>query len=88
MDSSQGATKQDLQELEQRMNKAMEGFVQEILGALSPEVHSLKEGVSGLKEDVDELKLTTNRIERKLDATIEQVDDHDTRIEALEAQAA
>ena len=88
MNNTQGATKQDLKELEQRMNKAMEGFVQEILGALSPEVHSLKEDVSELKEDVNELKLTTNRIERKLDATIERVDDHGARIEALEAQAA
>lgn len=81
MNNTQGATKQDLQELEYRMNAAMEGFMQKILNALSPEIQEIK-------SDVSQLKVLSVRIENKLDATVNKVDDHEIRILHPETQPA
>lgn len=80
MSKNDGATKQDLKELEINLHKAMGEFTQEILGALSPEIQSIK-------ADIVDLKATTTRIENKLDATANKVDDHEVRIGRLEHQA-
>ncbi|MFO0971547.1 MAG: hypothetical protein U0520_04360 [Candidatus Saccharimonadales bacterium] len=81
MNNTQGTTKQDLQELEQRMNAAMEGFMQKILNALSPEIQEIK-------SDFSELKVSSVRIENKLDATVNKVADHGIRTQHPETQAA
>lgn len=116
MNDTQGATKQDIVELEKRISKSIEGFVHEILNALSPEIEEIKTDVKTLKgdawalkedvktlkadvqtlqsdvrelrSDVDEVKLTTGRIERKLDITIERVNDHDSQLSVLRTKTA
>lgn len=85
MNDSDGATKGDLKQLEQKlgdrmdsqvtelrseMREVMSEFTQEILNALSPEIQEIK-------GDVLELKATTARIENKLAATANKVDDHE-----------
>lgn len=41
-----------------------------------PELYGIKEDVSILKEDVKDLKLTTYRIETKLNAEVLRLDEH------------
>jgi predicted nucleic acid-binding Zn-ribbon protein len=90
------------QDLQKEMREVMGEYTQEILNALSPEILTIKEGVktlqhdvsglkqdvSGLREDVDSLTMTTERIERKLDLTIERVDQHSVQIAQLKTRAA
>lgn len=84
MSKNDGATKQDLKELEtnirREVREVMGEYTQEILGALSPEIQSIK-------ADIVDLKATTTRIENKLDATANKVNDHEVRIGRLEHQA-
>ena len=49
------------------------------------EVH---EKISDVAADVDELQATANRIENKLDATADKVDDHEFRLKRLEKKPA
>jgi peptidoglycan hydrolase CwlO-like protein len=55
---------------------------------LKTDVAELKDDASTLKHDVKDLKVVTRRIERKLDATREQIDDHEYHIRKLEAHPA
>lgn len=87
MSNDRSVTKSDVEEI---VAKA----VTEVIQAIAPPVEKLQEDVSGLKKDVnglkgdvEELKLTTHRIERKLDATIECVDDHTVQLKELRKQA-
>lgn len=99
MSKNAGAIQQDIKnlsdkmdrqttELRKEMREVMGEFTQEILGAISPEVQEIKADIKDLKTDVDELKMVTTRIENKLDATANTVDDHEVRIGRFEHQAA
>ncbi|PIP30342.1 hypothetical protein COX25_05225 [bacterium (Candidatus Howlettbacteria) CG23_combo_of_CG06-09_8_20_14_all_37_9] len=63
------------QEQEERLEKRMihifnEGFEQVVL----PHITDIKEDISAMKEDIEDLRSTQARMDRKLDAVVERQD--------------
>lgn len=88
-DDQQSATRQDVKDIVTKVVSEIVGDVaQQTMGVISKEFTSVKKDIFGLKQDVKDLKATTNRIENKLDGTVDKVDDHEVRIKRLEKQPA
>ncbi len=68
-------------ELRAEMKEIVAESAQEILGAVGTEIQKIH-------TELEDIRATTTRIENKLDATANKVDDHEVRITTLEHHAA
>jgi|GEM_PF-795729 len=77
------------------IEEVVSGAVQEVLGAMveqfdkrDQKIDKLDQKITALDQNLADVDATVNRIESKLDPTIEQVDNHQLRIGHLEQKAA
>lgn len=92
-------TNDDLQAIKGVVTETVQPMIDELAlqtAAGFNEVHTRIDGVESrlggvetrLGGQIDSLETTTNRIENKLDATIDRVDDHEVRLQKLKPRSA
>lgn len=74
---------------EKRMEKRMERMIGQVVGEIVGDALQLiSERFDKQDKEITALRDTTNRIENKLDATADKVDDHENRLKKLETASS
>ena len=89
MNRNEPATKQDVEETVQKVVGDVVGsIVGDAVQLISEQFNNQNQKIGELGHKIGELDATTNRIENKLDATIDQVDNHEVQLKRLQHKAA
>jgi ubiquinone biosynthesis protein UbiJ len=96
MNRNEPATKQDVEETVQKVVGDVVGsivgdavqLISEQFNNQNQKIGELGHKIGELGHKIGELDATTNRIENKLDATIDQVDNHEVQLKRLQHKAA
>lgn len=86
--TNQPVTKQDLQDLKTEIVDEISGVLADAMTNIGENFQEFKGDFQELKAEVKDVKTTVNRIEQKLDPTIERVDELALDVANIKARAA
>jgi len=85
MTKNPAVTKDDVEEV---VGRVVGEIVGEAMQLISERFDKQDKVINGVQVKVDDMQATLNRVENKLDATADKVDDHEIRLQQLEHKIA